>query len=126
MPKRPPVPVKVLRRPWRSILQRPSPWRRGLLRQILSRAQGGGIRSLRNWNSGYRAPWTAEMDCLLVEGLLSGVRKEILADTLGVDSGQIKQRFVALTPSGTATDYQRHVLEVLRERATVQGKAGRP
>lgn len=91
-------PVSKLRRPWRSILQRPSPWRRGLLRQIMR--PGWWHRITAELNSlGYRAPWTAEMDYLLVEGLDAGVRKEILADTLGVDSGQIKQRFVALTPS---------------------------
>lgn len=67
---------------------------------------------------GYKAPWSPELDLALVEGLAKGTPKPVLADELGVEAGDIKQRFFVLTPDGRPTvEEQQRLLQVLRHRA---------
>lgn len=68
---------------------------------------------------GNRGPWSRALDLALVEGLAMGKPAVVLADELGVEVGQIKPRYIALTPDGPSIEYQTRLLKVLRARAGV-------
>lgn len=76
---------------------------------------------------GHKAPWTPQMDLALVEGIMAGTPQEVLADDLGVNLGQMRQRFIAMTPdavdrtgrSSVTIELQQRLIQVLRARAGI-------
>ncbi|RWR32502.1 hypothetical protein D2T31_00525 [Sinirhodobacter populi] len=73
---------------------------------------------------GHKGPWTAALDLALVEGLTRGTPLPVLADELGVEVGQAKARFIAMTPDAVdrfgrravTIELQQQLIEVLRAR----------
>jgi hypothetical protein len=68
---------------------------------------------------GYKGGWTALMDFEILSGLMKGKGAALVADELGVETGDLVSRFKAINTKAGDLPHQTRLLRVLRMRAGV-------